>query len=62
MVVRILVANVARGRTNKKVKMYNRSKSKGKVEMICYQCGRKSHKKPNCRYHKAKLEKKKEHT
>ena len=25
--------------------------------MTCYHCGRKGHKKPNCRYYKAKLEK-----
>ncbi|KAH7416413.1 hypothetical protein KP509_14G090400 [Ceratopteris richardii] len=54
-------ANVARGRTEKKsgnVQRY-RSKSKGKAEVTCYQCGRKGHKKPDCRYYKAELERKK---
>ncbi|KAH7288390.1 hypothetical protein KP509_31G025000 [Ceratopteris richardii] len=36
-----------------------RSKSKGKAEVTCYQCGRKGHKKPDCRYYKAELERKK---
>ena len=35
------------------------SKSKGKVEVTCYQCGRKGRKKPDCRYYKAELERKK---
>ncbi|KAH7439944.1 hypothetical protein KP509_04G083400 [Ceratopteris richardii] len=54
-------ANVARGRTEKKSGnvQRNRSKSKGKAEVTCYQCGRKGHKKPDCRYYKAELERKK---
>ncbi|KAH7281919.1 hypothetical protein KP509_35G003300 [Ceratopteris richardii] len=48
-------ANVARGSTKKKSGnvQRNRSKSKGKAEVTCYQCGRKGHKKPDCRYYKA---------
>ncbi|KAH7297375.1 hypothetical protein KP509_26G066900 [Ceratopteris richardii] len=54
-------ANVARGRTKKKSGnvQRNRSKSKGKAEVTCYQCGRKGHKKPDCRFYKAELERKK---
>ncbi|KAH7302046.1 hypothetical protein KP509_23G053800 [Ceratopteris richardii] len=54
-------ANVARGRTEKKSGnvQRNRSKSKGKAEVTCYQCGRKGHKKPDCRFYKAELERKK---
>ena len=54
-------ANVARGRTEKKSEnvQRNRSKSKGKAEVTCYQCGRKGRKKPDCRYYKAELERKK---
>ena len=53
--------NVARGRTEKKSgnAQRNRSKSKGKGDVTCYQCGRKGHKKPDCRYYKAELERKK---
>ena len=35
------------------------SKSKGKGAVTCYQCGIKGHKKPDCRYYKAALERKK---
>ena len=57
-------ANMARGRTNKKgayaQKNKSRSKSKEKqVEVTCYQCGRKGHKKPDCRYYKKEQERKK---
>ena len=33
--------------------------SKGKGDVTCYRCGRKGHKKPDCRYYKAELERKK---
>ena len=57
-------ANMARGRTNKKgayaQKNKSRSKSRDKqVEVTCYQCGRKGHKKPDCRYYKKEQERKK---
>ena len=54
-------ANVTRGRTEKKSETVwqNRSKSKGKAEVTCYQCGGKGRKKPDCRYYKAELERKK---
>ena len=57
-------ANMARGRTNKKgayaQKNKSRSKSREKqVEVTCYQCGRKGHKKPDCRYYKKEQERKK---
>ncbi|MCO5575629.1 hypothetical protein L7F22_029431 [Adiantum nelumboides] len=39
----------------------NRSKSKTKdKDVTCYQCGRKGHKKPDCRYFKKEQERKKE--
>ena len=55
---------MARGRTNKKgayaQKNKSRSKSRDKhVEVTCYQCGRKGHKKPDCRYYKKEQERKK---
>ena len=37
----------------------SRCKNKGKAEVTCYQCGRKGRKKPDCRYYKAELERKK---
>ncbi|MCO5567372.1 hypothetical protein L7F22_021062 [Adiantum nelumboides] len=61
-------ANMVRGRTEKKNAYAQRSKSKskergnaskGKDDVTCYQCGRKGHKKPDCRYYKAELERKK---
>ena len=53
--------NVARGRTKKKSEnVYrNTSKIKGKVGVTCYLCGRKGHKKPDCKYYKAELEREK---
>ena len=55
-------ANVVRGRTDKKGKGEQRKRSKSKdkqVENTCYQCGRKRHKKPACRYYKKEQERKK---
>lgn len=61
-------ANMVRGRTEKKNAYAQRSKSKskergnaskGKGDVTCYQCGRKGHKKPDYRYYKAELERKK---
>ncbi|KAH7438914.1 hypothetical protein KP509_04G036700 [Ceratopteris richardii] len=54
-----------RGRTLKKPntgnKPRNRSKRKEKQQDVsCYQCGRKGHKKPDCRYYKKELERKKQ--
>ncbi|MCO5576745.1 hypothetical protein L7F22_030563 [Adiantum nelumboides] len=54
-----------RGRTEKRNHVANkgksRSKSKGKSQDItCYQCGRKGHKKPDCRFYKQELERKKQ--
>ena len=49
------------GRTEKKSEnvQRNRSKSKGKAEVTCYQCGRKGHKKSDCTYYKPEFERKK---
>ena len=47
---------------NLNVGQRNRSKSRGKgkqQDITCYQCGRKGHKKPDCRYYKMGLERKK---
>ena len=50
---------MVRGKTEKKNAYAQRSKSKmkergsaskGKGDVTCYQCGRKGHKKPDCRY------------
>ena len=54
-----------RGRYDKRnpnVGQRNRSKSRGKgkqQDITCYHCGRKGHKKPDCRYWKMELERKK---
>ena len=48
------LTNVARGKSENIQR--NRSKSKDKAEVTCYQCGWNGHKKPNCRYYKAELE------
>lgn len=54
----------ARGRSQKRDagnRTQNRSKSKTKdKDVTCYQCGRKGHKKPDCRYFKKEQERKKE--
>lgn len=54
----------ARGRSQKRdigSRTQSRSKSKTKdKDVICYQCGRKGHKKPNCRHFKKEQERKKE--
>ncbi len=62
-------ANMVRGRTDKKNAYGQRNKSKSKErgnaskgkdsDVTCYQCGRKGHKKPDCRFYKAELERKK---
>ena len=55
-------ANVVRGRSEKKGKGEQRKRSKSKdkhVEITCYQCGQKGHKKPDCRYCKKEQERKK---
>ena len=60
---------MVRGRTNKRSNYAHRNKSKShergnrsKVksnDVTCYQCSKKSHKQPGCRYYKAELERKK---
>mgnify|MGYP000016945791 CR=1 FL=1 len=62
-------ANMVRGRTDKRSNYAHRNKSKSQErgnrskvksnDVTCYQCGRKGHKKPDCRYYKAELERKK---
>ena len=53
-------ANITRGRaaTKNASMQRSRSKSKGK-EITCFQCGRKGHKKPDCRFYKQELERRK---
>ena len=45
----------------RKVKMYKGTgaKSKARMKVPCYQCGREGYKKPDCKYYKAELERKK---
>ena len=52
---------MATRRRKKKSEIVHRSmsKSKGKVKVTCYQCGKKGHKKLICRYYKVKLRYKK---
>ena len=62
-------ADMVSGRTAKTSTYANRKKSKSQErgnsskvkcnDVTHYQCGRKGHKKPDCRYYKAKLERKK---
>ena len=55
-------ANVAQARTEKKSDNVQRNKCKSKgtaAEVTCYQCGSKGHKKPDCKYYKAELEREK---
>ncbi|KAH7277474.1 hypothetical protein KP509_39G053300 [Ceratopteris richardii] len=57
---------MVRGRTDKRSNNAQRNKSKSRErgngnkgksnDVTCYQCGRKGHKKPDCRYYKAHLE------
>ncbi|KAH7431388.1 hypothetical protein KP509_08G045900 [Ceratopteris richardii] len=59
-------ANMVRGRTDKRSNNAQRNKSKSRErgngskgknnDATCYQCGGKGHKKPDCRYYKAQLE------
>ena len=61
-------ANMVRGRTDKRSNYAHRNKSKSQErgnsskvksnDVTCYQCGRKGHKKPDFRYYKAELERK----
>ena len=50
-------ANASRRRSKSKEEGSN---SKGKGDVTCYQCGRKGHKKLDCKYYKAELERKKD--
>ena len=52
--------NVTRGIIEKQSETVqrNKNKRKGKAEVTCNQCCRKGHKKPDCRYYKAELERK----
>ncbi|KAH7302750.1 hypothetical protein KP509_23G085600 [Ceratopteris richardii] len=62
-------ANMIRGRSKKKGSYSERGKRRSKErgssskkqdsDVTCYQCGRKGHKKPDCPFYKAKLERKK---
>ena len=55
-------ANVAQARTEKKSDNVQRNKCKSKgtaAEVTCYQCGSKGHKKPDCKYYKAELARRK---
>ena len=61
-------ANMVRGKTDKRSTYVHKNKSGNKErgssnngkskDVTCYQCGKKGHKKPDCRYYKAKLERK----
>ncbi|KAH7422992.1 hypothetical protein KP509_12G034600 [Ceratopteris richardii] len=61
--------NMVRGRTDKRSNNAQRKKSKSRErgncskgksnDVTCYQCGSKGHKKPDCRYYKAQLKRKK---
>ena len=59
-------ANITRGRAATKNASVQRSKRKSKgKEITCIKCGRKGHKKPDCRFYKQELErnkKKQKHT
>ena len=60
---------MVRGRTDKRSSYVHRNKCKSKEmgnsrksksnDVTCYQCGKKGHMKPDCRYYKAELKRKK---